>query len=279
MKLRSPNSVPRIDAAGEYKTYVPHTPGIRHLKRPNHPHLWMGKPLHDLTVHKRSTGGRNNAGRLTVAGRGGGHRRRIRLVDTRRPHPGEYDVVRIERDPGRSGHLALVRHRTSGALSYILAASGVRAGDTVQTWRSAESKTHTQTDDVKANVSMGDMPEYLKIDLMRTATVKEGNCLELRDIPAGTAICSIGLQVGQGGRLCRAAGTAATLASIDPDPGPWAHVRLPSGEVRKILKQCTAVIGRISNPTHQGRILGKAGRARWLGLRPKVRGMAKNAYV
>jgi len=311
MAERWPNSQPRIDAAGEFKTYVPHTPSQRHTRLPNHPHLFVmagadGQsrsgphgPIRALTIHHHEHAGRNSSGKITVNGRGGGHKRRTRLVDVQRVEVGEQDVVRIEYDPGRTAHIALLRHRTSGALSYILAPDGLRAGDIVQSWQ----RSITGSSDTQAR-------SQIELELLRTSTIKTGNCLQLRDIPIGTTICCISLhhpgeeadrrdklaqlkpllespslravQPGGvvrrssleqkrqvGGMLCRAAGSSATLQGFENAPSTYAQVKLPSGEVRRIDYRCTAVIGAVSNHTHQGERLGKAGRNRHKGRRPK----------
>ena len=298
MYLRTPNSLPRIDAAGEFKTYVPHTPGIRHLKRPNHPHLYNGRPIQELTIAQRSTGGRNVHGHRTTAGRGGGHKRRIRLVDTLRKEPGEQEVIRIEYDPGRSGHIALLRHKTSGNLTYIVATDNLRAGDVVESYADGLDPSTTtskaaakraqrfgnpdsirleiDTRGASAAASANSTTTELALNLLRQTSMRPGNLLKLKDMPNGASICNLSLRPSGPAKLCKAAGTASQLISIEADPGIWAHVKLPSGEVRKIHKECTATVGKVSNATFRGRNLGKAGRNRWLGRRPKVRGMAQN---
>ena len=275
-----------------FKTYKPITPGIRHLRRPLNPHLYEGRPLRLLTVALRKKGGRNSKGRITVRSRGGGHRRRIRLVDFMRTEPGPHDVVRIEYDPNRSAHIALLRSRDPNVegekkWSYILACEGLRAGHVVESFRQGipdglvdgfvDSKRirgkilATDGDPAAANAS-------LAIGLLRARTVKPGNVLPLRLIPTGTIIHNIALNPDGRSILVRSAGSFGQVI-VHEDNGRYSQVRLQSGEVRKVLQDCVATIGKVSNPLWKGRSLGKAGRARWLGRRPHVRGVAMNAYV
>jgi len=194
-----------------------------------------------LTRIKRRTGGRNNQGKITARHRGGGHKRRYRQIDFRRNKDNVPAVVdSIQYDPNRSARIALL-HYVDGEKRYILASDGLKAGDRV--------------------TSGPDAPVAL------------GNCLLLANIPLGTDIHNIELQPGRGGVLCRSAGMSATLAARDAD---WAQLNLPSGEIRRVPAKCRATIGKISNPDHMGITLGKAGRKRWLGRRPHVRGTAMN---
>ncbi len=278
-----------------FKTYKPITPGIRHLRRPLNPHLYQGRPLRLLTVALRKKGGRNSKGRITVRSRGGGHRRRIRLVDFMRTEPGVHDVVRIEYDPNRSAHIALIKNRdpnVEGAnkWSYILACEGLRAGHVVESFRQGipdglvdgfvDSKrirgkalAMDDGDPAAANANAS-----LAIGLLRARTVKPGNVLPLRLIPTGTIIHCIALKPDGRGILVRSAGSFGQII-IHEDNGRYSHVRLQSGEVRRVLQDCVATIGKVSNPLWKGRSLGKAGRTRWLGRRPHVRGVAMNSYV
>ena len=277
-----------------YKTYKPVSPGIRHLKRPLAPHLWKGRPLRMLTVALRKKGGRNSHGRITVRSRGGGHKRRIRLVDFMRTEPGPHDVVRIEYDPNRSAHIALLKNRDPNASgdkvwSYILACEGLRAGQVVQSFRQGipegfvsgfrDSKDvrgialQQQSDDSQSTSTAS-----LALGMLRQKTVKPGNVLPLRLIPIGTIIHNIALDPQGRAILVRSAGTFAQVVTHE-ESGKYSHVRLQSGEVRKVLQDCVATIGKVSNPLWKNRNLGKAGRARWLGRRPHVRGMAMNRYV
>lgn len=287
-----------------YKTYKPITPGIRHLRRPLTPHLYTGRPLRALTIPLRKNGGRNHHGKITIRSRGGGHKRRIRLVDFVRNVPGPHDVVRVEYDPGRSAHIALLRNRdpavTEGAKkwSYILAPEGVRAGQIVESFRngipdgmvpgytdskamrgkaldgSAPSGTETSAD-VAARV-MQRSSASLAVGVLRAMTVKPGNVLPMRLIPTGTIIHNIALKPDGPGILVRGAGCFGQVVAHD-DAGRYTQVRLQSGEVRLVLQDSCATIGKVSNPLWKNRNLGKAGRSRWLGRRPHVRGMAMNA--
>ena len=280
-------------ASSLYKTYKPITPGIRHLRRPLNPHLFEGGPLRQLTVPLRRKGGRNNTGRITIRFRGGGHRQRIRLVDFNRSEPGPHDVVRIEYDPGRSAHIALVKSRDPNAIgrkmwSYILAPEGMRAGHVVQSFRrgipdglvpgfkdSKEIRGKSLEASSSSSESQTTSSASLALGLLRAATIVPGNVLPLRLIPTGTLIHNVALHPEGRAILVRSAGTFATVVQHE-DSGKYTHVRLQSGEVRKILQDCFATIGKVSNPLWKNRNLGKAGRSRWLGRRPHVRGMAMN---
>ncbi|KAJ6604528.1 translation protein SH3-like domain-containing protein [Mycena vulgaris] len=292
-----------------FKTYKPVSPGIRHLRRPLNPHLWAGRPVLQLTIAKRKTGGRNARGRITVRHRGGGHRQRIRTLDFKRDEPGVHDVVRIEYDPGRSAHIALLKSRDPLAQgmkkwSYIVAPEGIRAGDEVQSFRQGIPEGFVPGLDIsKINGRVGGLeavPEEaeefdedideaermqrelektssqsLALGLLRTLTLKPGNVLKLRLIPIGTVVHNVCLVPTGPGVLVRSAGSSAQV--VGHEATRYTHVRLQSGEVRKILQDCCATIGRVSNPLWKNRNLGKAGRSRWLGRRPSVRGVAMNA--
>lgn len=275
-----------------YKTYKPITPGIRHLKRPLAPHLYQGRPLRQLTVALRKKGGRNGHGRITVRFRGGGHKRRIRVLDFMRTEPGPHDVVRIEYDPGRSAHIALLKSRNRNAKqpwSYILAPDGLRAGQVVESFRQGipdglvpgfiDSKT-IRGKSLEAGASteiagLSSSSASLALGVLRSTTLKTGNVLPLRLIPTGTIIHGIALDPEGRAILVRSAGTFAQVITHE-DSGKYTHVRLQSGEIRKVLQDCVATIGRVSNTLWENRNLGKAGRNRWLGRRPRVRGMAMN---
>jgi len=271
-----------------FKTYKPMTPSLRHLKRPVSAHLYRGGPLRQLTAALRKKGGRNHHGRITIRFRGGGHRRRVRIIDFMRTEPGPHDVVRIEYDPGRSAHIALLRNRASNVAgsklwSYILAPEGLRAGDVVESFRlgipagRVPGFTDSKTLRGKALETGGELVTgaTLSLGVLRTETLKVGNVLPLRLIPTGTIIHSVALKPDGRSILVRSAGTFATLLAHEED-GKCSHVRLQSGEVRKVLQDCVATIGKVSNPLWKNRSLGKAGRNRWLGRRPRVRGMAMN---
>ncbi|CAG8649817.1 4658_t:CDS:1, partial [Paraglomus occultum] len=254
-----PNRTYATNTTGQFKTYKPRTPGLRWLRRPINDHLWKGKPVRKLTLPKRSSGGRNHHGRITVRHRGGGHKRRIRIIDFNRWESGAHEVLRIEYDPNRSAHLALLRHKESNNLSYILAPFGLREGHVVHSFRSQQTLERE-----------GEDPSITKL-----AALERGNCLPLRMIPQGTTIHCISLRPDGPGILCRSAGTSAQI--IHTGSKGYSQVRLNSGEVRLIHVDCCATIGTVSNPDHQHRMLGKAGRSRWLGIRPTVRGVAMNS--
>ncbi|KAF2401513.1 ribosomal protein L2 [Trichodelitschia bisporula] len=251
------------------RTYKPRTPGIRHLKRPINDHLWKGKPHRPLTFPKigHGKGGRNATGRITVRHHGGGHRRRIRMVDYMRKEPGEQLVERIEYDPNRSAHLALLSHKQTGTKSYIVAAEGMRAGDVVTSYMSGIPKA--LLDSMGGTIDPG---------MLAAKTAFRGNCLPLHLIPLGTQVYNVGSAPTRGGVFCRSAGTyAVVVARGEGKNWRFVSVRLQSGEVRMVSKDACATIGVASNPHHHFRQLGKAGRSRWLNIRPTVRGLAMNA--
>jgi large subunit ribosomal protein L2 len=199
------------------------------------------KPEKSLVVPGKKRAGRNNQGRITVRHQGGGHKQAYRLVDFKRNKPGvPAKVASIEYDPNRSARIALLNYR-DGDKRYIVAPNGIKVGDTVRAGVGAEIRT--------------------------------GNVLPLRAIPVGTLIHNIELQPGRGGQLCRSAGAVAQLMARDQK---YCQVRLPSGEVRFILSECSAAIGQVGNLDHENLRVGKAGRSRWLGKRPTVRGSVMN---
>ncbi len=219
----------------------PTSPGRRHLVKVVHPHLHKGAPYAPLLEKKSKTGGRNNRGRITTRHVGGGHKHHYRVVDFKRNKDGiPGKVERIEYDPNRSAHIALVLY-ADGERRYILAPKGVFAGDAVR--------------------SGADAP------------MKPGSCLPLRNIPVGSTIHNIELRPGKGGQIARSAGTSAQLVARE---GAYATVRLRSGEMRKIPTECRATLGEVSNSEHSLRQLGKAGASRWRGIRPTVRGVVMN---
>ena len=224
------------------RRYKPITPGRRGATVSDFADLTPGaKPAKKLVKRKHRTGGRNNQGKITARHRGGGHKRKYRQIDFRRNKDGVPAVVNsIQYDPNRSARIALL-HYTDGEKRFILAPEGLKAGDRVLSGEEAP------------------------------ATV--GNCLPLAKIPLGMDIHNVELQPGRGGVLCRSAGTRATLAARDAD---WAQINLPSGEIRRVPAVCRATIGTIGNADHMGIVLGKAGRKRWMGRRPHVRGTAMN---
>ncbi len=223
------------------KNFKPVTPSQRGLVQVERSELWKGKPVKALTVGLQSNGGRNNLGRITMRRRGGGHKRRYRLVDFRRHKVDVPAVVeRLEYDPNRSAFIALIKYE-DGELSYILAPQRLGIGDMVIASERAD--------------------------------IKPGNCMPMENIPLGTIIHNIEMKQGRGGQIARAAGTYAQL--IGKDAG-YAQLRLNSGELRMVPARCVATIGSVSNPDNKNATIGKAGRSRWLGIRPHVRGVAMN---
>ncbi|KAG8741765.1 hypothetical protein FRC10_002432 [Ceratobasidium sp. 414] len=299
-------SAPVQGSSTRFKTYKPVTPSLRHLRLPVSPHLFQGRPLRALTIAKREKAGRGRGGRVVVRSRGGGHRQRLRIVDFMRTAPGPHDVIRIEYDPGRSAHIALIKSRDpdpSQPWSYILACDGLRAGDVVESFRSGippgliegfvDPPTPTKRS-IRAlaapsspqailtaapdasDIAAANASTNLSLGVLRARTLRPGNVLPLRLIPAGALIHAIALSPTGRAALVRSAGTFAQVVAHD-DQGLWTQVRLQSGEVRNIMQRCVATIGKVSNADWKGRNLGKAGRVRWLGKRPHVRGVAMNA--
>lgn len=223
------------------KTYKPVTPGTRQLVLVDREGLWKGKPVKSLTKGKISTGARNNAGRITVRFRGGGHKRALRMVDfkrTRRDAPAT--VERIEYDPNRTAFIALIKY-PDGELSYILAPQRLAAGDTVVAGEDVD--------------------------------VKPGNAMPLGNMPVGTIVHNVEMKIGKGGQLARSAGTYAQIVGRD---GDYCILRLKSGEQRLVHGRCFATVGAVSNPDHMNISIGKAGRNRWKGRMPHNRGVAMN---
>lgn len=251
-------------AAVQMKRVKPSSPSLRWYRTPIYPYLHKGKPIKELTVPRKKHSGRNNQGRITIRHQGGGHKQRVRLLDFHRNAMGPQTVVRIEYDPGRSGHIALLEHKKTGALSYILACEGLRAGDVVQSFRSGIPQDIID--------SMGGT---LDTAMLSVHTAQRGNCLPLRLIPLGTVVHNIGITANGPGKLCRSAGTYGRLFELHPET-KRAVIRLQSGEYRYVAIDACATIGIVSNPDHQHRSLGKAGRNRHLGVRPTVRGVAMN---
>ncbi|MBL9146870.1 MAG: 50S ribosomal protein L2 [Verrucomicrobiaceae bacterium] len=223
------------------KTFNPTTPSNRYKQLPAFDEITKSTPERSLTVALRKSGGRNNTGRITCRHMGGGHRRRYRIIDFKRNrHDSAATVIGIEYDPNRSARIALIQY-ADGVKSYILAPVGLSVGATV-----------------KSGVDVA--PEV-------------GNALPLANIPLGTLIHNIELNPGRGGVVARAAGQEAILSNRE---GDYALVKMPSGEIRKILGRCYATIGKVGNVDHMNVVSGKAGRSRWLGIRPTVRGMCMN---
>ncbi|PVU98562.1 hypothetical protein BB560_005645 [Smittium megazygosporum] len=279
---------------GVFKTWKPITPGLRGKKVVSRKHLWKGKPVRELTIAKRNKGGRNFTGRITCRHRGGGAKRRIRLVDFYRKKPGKHEVVRLEYDPGRTAFIALLRHTESGELSYILAPDNLKPGMVVESYMerlntgskdratrpSAVSNDQVQQDQSVESTEnfMSDESEILleKLRLSKSLNYDVGNCLPLKFIPPGTTIHNIGIDPRGKGKLARSAGSSAKLLATG-EKG-LAIIKLCSGEVRKVPVHCCATIGSVSNPNHKHENLGKAGANRHRGWRPTVRGTAMNKH-
>lgn len=223
------------------KKFKPVTPTRRHGSVTSFDTLTSSKPYKPLTYVKKNNGGRNSHGHITVRHRGGGHKRRIRVLDYKRAKHGvPATVLTIEYDPNRSAHIALLEYK-DGEKKYILAPDGLKVGDTIMSGTGIE--------------------------------LNVGNHMPLSEIPAGTNVHNIELHPGQGGKLVRAAGSVAIISTKDE---PFAHLKMPSGEVRMVKLDCYATIGQCSNLDHENVSLGKAGRRRWKGFRPTVRGVAMN---
>ncbi len=221
------------------KIYKPTSAGRRGMTGHSFDEITKSTPQRSLTEAVRKKGGRNNTGRLTVRHRGGGHKRRYRIIDFKRD---KFDavaqVIGVEYDPNRSARIALLEY-ADGERRYIIAPLGLKVGDRIANGEAAEVRT--------------------------------GNALFIRDIPVGTQIHNVELLPGQGGQLARSAGVSAQLLAKE---GIYAQVRLPSGEVRLVHERCMATIGQVGNTDHGNIKLGKAGRKRWMGWRPEVRGIA-----
>ena len=219
----------------------PTTPGRRFVVKVVNPDLHKGKPYKGLLASRSGSGGRNNAGRITTRHRGGGHKRRIRIVDFKRNKDGVPAVVeRLEYDPNRTANLALLKY-ADGERRYIIAPRGVRAGDPILSGSSAP--------------------------------IRPGNAMSLRNVPVGSVIHCVELKPGKGAQMARSAGTSAQLVARE---GAYATLRLRSGEMRRVRADCRATLGEVGNNEHNLRSLGKAGAKRWRGIRPTVRGVAMN---
>jgi large subunit ribosomal protein L2 len=223
------------------KKFNPITPGMRTKVGNAFTEVTTSKPEKSLLAPLKKSGGRNNSGRMTVRQRGGGHKRRYRVIDFRRNKDGMLATVNtIEYDPNRSAFIALVQYE-DGEKRYIIAPDKLKVGDQIQSGKGAP--------------------------------IEVGNALPLSDIPLGSTVHAIEMRPGQGAALARSAGTYATLMSRE---GKYAIIKLPSGEVRRVLAVCKCTLGTTSNPDHALQVSGKAGRSRWLGRRPRVRGVAMN---
>ena len=223
------------------KTFKSYTKSSRGTVIVDKKDIWKGKPEKSLTWGKISTGGRNNMGRITSRSRGSGHKKKFRIIDFyRKKDDVNGKVERIEYDPNRSSYIALIKYE-DGKMSYIIAPNSLKIGDMIVSGRNKE--------------------------------IKIGNCMPLSDIPAGTNIHNIELQPNGGGKLARSAGSSAQISGVDDN---YCIVKLASGEIRKIINSARATIGSVSNPDFQNIKIGKAGRNRWRGKRPSVRGVAMN---
>ncbi|CAI4059892.1 hypothetical protein SKDZ_05G0210 [Saccharomyces kudriavzevii ZP591] len=248
----------------QMKRLKPVSPGLRWYRSPIYPYLFKGRPVRALTVVRKKHGGRNNSGKITVRHHGGGHKNRTRLIDFSRWEGGSQTVQRIEYDPGRSSHIALLKHNTTGELSYIIACDGLRPGDVVESYR--KGIPQSLLDEMGGKVD----PAILSVK-----TTQRGNCLPISMIPIGTIVHNVGITPVGPGKFCRSAGTYARVLAKLPEKKK-ATVRLQSGEHRYVSLEAIATVGVVSNIDHQNRSLGKAGRSRWLGIRPTVRGVAMN---
>ena len=219
----------------------PTSPGTRFVVKIDKSHLWKGGPYEPLTRTQAKTGGRNSYGRITTRHKGGGSRQKYRIIDFKRDKDGVKGIVeRIEHDPNRTTYIALIKYM-DGERRYILAPKGLKPGDEVR--------------------SGADSP------------IKPGNAMQFRHIPVGSTVHNIELKPGKGGQMARSAGASAQFTARE---GVYAYVRLKSGETRKVLVDCRATIGTVSNDEHNLRSYGKAGARRWLGIRPTVRGVVMN---
>lgn len=223
------------------KKYNPVTPGTRFRTNASFEEITKKKPEKSLTAPLKKSGGRNNLGRITTRFRGGGHKRRYRIIDFKRDKSGvPSKVFSIEYDPNRSARIALL-HYADGEKRYILAPNGLKIGDTVTSGTGSE--------------------------------ITVGNALPLGEMPLGSFVHNVEMKPGKGGQLGRGAGTAIQLMAKE---GNFAQIKMPSGEVRLVRVECFATYGQVGNPENENISLGKAGRSRWLGRRPRVRGVAMN---
>jgi len=223
------------------KKFNPITPSLRYTELNDFAEISKSEPEKSLLRPLKKTGGRNNNGRITSRFRGGGHKRKYRVIDWKRKrHGDEATVVGIEYDPNRSARIALIEYADKSR-SYIIAPDALKDGDKVMSGPQAEPKI--------------------------------GNCLPLKNVPVGQEIHNLEMEPGRGAQLVRSAGTSASTMGMS---GKRTQVRMPSGEIRLLNANCYAVIGKVSNISHENVVLGKAGRKRWMGRRPHVRGMVMN---
>ena len=223
------------------KTFKPYTKSNRGTVIINKNSLWKGSPYKPLTKGQTSTGGRNNYGRITSRSKGAGHKKKFRIIDFMRKKKNVPAIIeRIEYDPNRTAYIALIKYNDK-EMNYIICPQNLKVGDKIESGKNVE--------------------------------IKIGNNLELKDIPPGTSLHNVELIPGNGGKLARSAGSSVTLSGYD---GDYAIIKLASGETRKVRSECTATIGVVSNPDQKNIKIGKAGRNRWRGKRPSVRGVAMN---
>ena len=223
------------------KTFKPYTKSTRGTIIVAKQGLWKGKSIKSLTIGKKSSSGRNNLGRITSRRRGSGHKQKYRKIDFyRNKHDIEAVVERIEYDPNRTSHIMLVKYE-DGERAYMLVPQNIKIGDKIISGSKKE--------------------------------IKIGNCMPLHDIPVGTAIHNVEMKPGGGAKIARAAGSSVQITGSD---GEYSIIKLASGEIRKIISRAKATIGVLSNPDQKNIKIGKAGRSRWLGIRPSVRGVVMN---
>jgi large subunit ribosomal protein L2 len=223
------------------KTFKPYTKSTRGTIIVSKEGLWKGKPIKSLTIGKKTSSGRNNLGRITSRRRGSGHKQKYREIDFyRKKHDIEAVVERIEYDPNRTSHIMLVKYE-DGERAYMLVPQNIKIGDKIISGNKKE--------------------------------IKIGNCMPLHDIPVGTAIHNVEMKPGGGAKIARAAGSSVQITGSDDE---YSIIKLASGEIRKITSKAKATIGVLSNPDQKNIKIGKAGRNRWLGIRPSVRGVAMN---
>ena len=223
------------------KTFKPYTKSTRGTIIVRKEGLWKGKPIKSLTIGKKFSSGRNNLGRITSRRRGSGHKQKYREIDFyRNKHDIEAVVERIEYDPNRTSHIMLVKYE-DGERAYMLVPQNIKIGDKIISGNKKE--------------------------------IKIGNCMPLHDIPVGTAIHNVEMKPGGGAKIARAAGSSVQITGSDDE---YSIIKLASGEIRKIISRAKATIGVLSNPDQKNIKIGKAGRSRWLGIRPSVRGVVMN---
>lgn len=225
------------------KKFKPTTPSRRYMTVSDFKELTSTEPEKSLLAPLKKSGGRNSNGRITSRRRGGGHKRKYRIIDFKRDKDGiPAKVKSIEYDPNRSARIALLTYY-DGEKRYILAPNKVKVGDVLETGSGSD--------------------------------IKPGNALQLQDMPVGTIVHNIEMQPGKGGQIARSAGAMSQILAKE---GKFCHIKMPSGEVRLIRKECKATVGQVGNIEHENIVIGKAGRSRWLGRRPKVRGVVMNPH-